>query len=193
MNEAFDKPYPFKLTYTIDSATTSVKLADKSKLNIVITSKNQPDGRWELYFTRGGSLGLSGGGDQQKIFATVLEAIKQFVEKKSPKEIVFTADKDGDSTSRMSLYDRLVSRFAGSLGYTSTAKTDSGDGWAERSYILIRKMNEEVPTNNVGSGAIAGMGVGPDGEPGLTRAQQKRHRTRTTKGKKLRDIIGIAP
>lgn len=50
-----------------------------------------------------------------------------------------------------------------------------------------------IPTNNVGSGAIAGMGVGPDGEPGVTRAQQKRHRKRTTKGKKLRDIIGVVP
>lgn len=32
-------------------------------------------------------------------------------------------------------------------------------------------MNEE-PTNSAGSGAIAGIGVGPDGEPGLTPAQR---------------------
>jgi hypothetical protein len=50
-----------------------------------------------------------------------------------------------------------------------------------------------APTNNVGSGAIAGMGVGPDGEPGVTRAQQRRHQKRTTKGKKLRDVIGMVP
>ena len=50
-----------------------------------------------------------------------------------------------------------------------------------------------IPTNNVGSGAIAGMGVGPQGEPGVTRAQQKRHQKRTTKGKKLRDVIGVVP
>jgi len=31
---------------------------------------------------------------------------------------------------------------------------------------------------SVGSGAVAGLGVGPQGEPGLTRAQQKRHKTR---------------
>jgi len=35
-----------------------------------------------------------------------------------------------------------------------------------------------APTVNVGSGAIAGLGVGPQGEPGLTRAQQKKHRRR---------------
>lgn len=40
-----------------------------------------------------------------------------------------------------------------------------------------KKMFEDgAPTVNVGSGAIAGLGVGPQGEPGLTRAQQKRHR-----------------
>lgn len=31
---------------------------------------------------------------------------------------------------------------------------------------------------SVGSGAIAGLGVGPQGEPGLTRSQQKRHKQR---------------
>lgn len=35
---------------------------------------------------------------------------------------------------------------------------------------------EDVPTMNVGSGAIAGLGVGPQGEPGLTHIQQQRHR-----------------
>ena len=29
------------------------------------------------------------------------------------------------------------------------------------------KIDEEVPTNNVGGGAIAGIGVGKDGEPGI--------------------------
>ncbi len=35
-----------------------------------------------------------------------------------------------------------------------------------------------APTVNIGSGAIAGLGVGPQGEPGLTRKQQKAHRAR---------------
>lgn len=44
-----------------------------------------------------------------------------------------------------------------------------------------RKITEEdggAPTVNVGSGNIAGLGVGPQGEPGLTKAQQKKHRRR---------------
>jgi hypothetical protein len=37
---------------------------------------------------------------------------------------------------------------------------------------------EEAPTVSAGSGQIAGIGVGPDGEPGLTKTQQKKHRKR---------------
>lgn len=51
------------------------------------------------------------------------------------------------------------------------------------------KMIEE-PTVNVGSGAIAGLGVGPQGEPGLTPAQMKRYKKKNKGPKRLRDIIG---
>jgi hypothetical protein len=58
---------------------------------------------------------------------------------------------------------------------------------------VVKAKNEEVPTMNVGSGNIAGLGVGPQGEPGLNRTQMRRHKSRTKDGKKrLRDIIGSA-
>lgn len=53
-----------------------------------------------------------------------------------------------------------------------------------------KMMLEEVPTVNAGSGNIAGIGVGPQGEPGLTPRQMKRYKSRNKPGKKLRDIIG---
>lgn len=38
-------------------------------------------------------------------------------------------------------------------------------------------INEDAPTNNVGSGAVAGAGIGPMGEPGVSKkAQRKRQR-----------------
>jgi hypothetical protein len=46
-----------------------------------------------------------------------------------------------------------------------------------------REMEEE-PTNSVGSGAIAGLGVGPDGEPGVSKKNMKKHK------KRIRDIMG---
>jgi hypothetical protein len=43
---------------------------------------------------------------------------------------------------------------------------------------------EEEPTNNVGGGNIAGLGVGPDGEPGISKKTAKKHK------KRIRDIMG---
>jgi hypothetical protein len=48
----------------------------------------------------------------------------------------------------------------------------------------------EEPTVNVGSGNIAGLGVGPQGEPGLTPSQMKKYKKKNTGPKRLRDIIG---
>ena len=49
---------------------------------------------------------------------------------------------------------------------------------------------KEEPTNSVGSGAVAGLGVGPQGEPGLTPAQMKKYKKKNRGPKRLRDIIG---
>ena len=49
---------------------------------------------------------------------------------------------------------------------------------------------KEEPTNSVGSGAVAGLGVGPQGEPGLTPAQMKKYKKKSRGPKRLRDIIG---
>ncbi len=46
----------------------------------------------------------------------------------------------------------------------------------EQKFTLTRTVKEDVPTNNVGSGNIPGLGIGPDGEPGFTRKQQKRYK-----------------
>jgi hypothetical protein len=56
--------------------------------------------------------------------------------------------------------------------------------------LFEQKFLEDAPTVSAGSGAIAGLGVGPDGEPGLTPSQMKRYKKRNKPGKRLRDIIG---
>jgi hypothetical protein len=39
--------------------------------------------------------------------------------------------------------------------------------------VLEKHLNkEDVPANNVGGGAIAGLGVGPDGEPGIKKKKK---------------------
>jgi hypothetical protein len=56
--------------------------------------------------------------------------------------------------------------------------------------IFSKRFDEDAPTVNVGSGAIAGLGIGPDGEPGLTPRQIRRYKRGGTR-KSLRDVIGV--
>lgn len=42
--------------------------------------------------------------------------------------------------------------------------------------IKAKMRNEEAPANAVGAGNIAGMGVGPDGEPGIRPKAMKRYK-----------------
>lgn len=77
---------------------------------------------------------------------------------------------------------------------TEEALTESLNPYIE--YVRERDINklfEEVmsaaPVNSAGSGNIAGIGVGKDGEPGLTKSQQKKYKKRNKPMKRLRDVI----
>ena len=45
------------------------------------------------------------------------------------------------------------------------------EGWSSN---YKKTMNEDVPVNNVGSGNIAGLGVGPQGEPGVNMKKKRK-------------------
>lgn len=51
------------------------------------------------------------------------------------------------------------------------------------------EMEEDAPANAAGGGAIAGVGVGPDGEPGFTPAQMKKHKKKTGALKRFKDTV----
>ena len=59
--------------------------------------------------------------------------------------------------------------------YKRSINCDNPKGFSQRAHCQGRKkkMNEDggmvggSPVNNVGSGAVAGLGVGPQGEPGV--------------------------
>ena len=54
---------------------------------------------------------------------------------------------------------------------------------------IFEEIMSAAPVNSAGSGAIAGIGVGKDGEPGLTKAQMKKYKKRNKPMPRLRDII----
>ena len=78
--------------------------------------------------------------------------------------------------------EQLEESFAPYLDYVQSRDTKD-----------INELFEEVmsaaPVNSPGSGAIAGIGVGKDGEPGLNKAQMKKYKKRNKPMKRLRDVI----
>ncbi len=143
VEEAFDKSYP--LTWEkgdfgdIDAHTT---LPDGTPLSIMFNKED--NGLWFVEFYRSQTQDLSGEGDAQRIFATVLGAIQKFVKKVKPKQISFSAVKENDpSGSRSSLYDRLVQRYASGLGYS----VERHEAVNKVSYDLISNVKENFADN----------------------------------------------
>lgn len=67
----------------------------------------------EVEFSKNDSFETTGGGDANAIFATVLEAFREYLRGYQPKIFIFSA-KGG---SRAKLYQRMVQRFAPQIGY----------------------------------------------------------------------------
>ena len=49
--------------------------------------------------------------------------------------------------------------------------------WKEVSAYTGQPIEEDMPTNAAGRGAVAGIGVGPDGEPGYNPRKKKKKLT----------------
>ena len=129
MKEAFDQPYQTKSEKS-ESGSYDVlaKLPDGTNLSIMFN--NEGDDEWQVEFYRNNSQEVTGGGDAQRVFATVLNAIQKFIKKHKPQLLRFSASKEVEpgqnSQSRAKLYDRLVQRYANAWGY-EMYQEDHGD------------------------------------------------------------------
>ena len=109
------------------------------------------ENNWGVEFYRNNSQSVTGEGDAQRVFATVLTAIGQFIKKKKPDTLFFTAVKEEDPTgSRTKLYDRLVQRYANELGY-NLQKVEYPE---QTGYKLTRK--EQDVAENFADGRVKG-------------------------------------
>lgn len=130
IEEAFDKPYPFQLKRRGHDYITNVKLPDDTELEVFFSGMEHLDDdsetQWEIMFTRtlgpyrGTTSDRTGQGDQMRVFATVIAAIKEFIKKENPKYMDFSAAKENqtlarkDKTvlqSREKLYARFVKKY----------------------------------------------------------------------------------
>ena len=120
--EAFDNPYPYEWDKPDSNSYHALAfLDDGSPLDIEFG--NQGNNEWHVKFDRNYSMRVTGEGNQQRVFATVVNAVKQFVKKRKPQKIIFSATKNvapgQKSNSRSSLYSSLIARYATALGYTA--------------------------------------------------------------------------
>ena len=135
VNESFDQPYPLKWESSdYGDVDALARLPDGSFLSIMFNQQQDNDGEaiTQVEFYRNNSQEVTGEGDAQRIFATVLTAIQKYIKKYKPLRLTFSASKDNwakqqqNSESRASLYDRLVQRYARSWGYRAF-RADNGD------------------------------------------------------------------
>ena len=74
------------------------------------------------------------------------------------------------------IIEESVANFINRYGYYITSGVD-----VNNYFQINEKKIVEEPTVSAGSGAVAGIGVGDDGEPGLTPAQQKKYKKKNLK------------
>lgn len=169
MYEAFDSPYPIKLKKTGAGFEASTMLDDGSELYISFekygsTSMNQEEkDAYILSFERDASDDVTGEGDAMRIFATVLEAIKQFAQMTKDESISwveFLAKKpknlEGSSKkgSREKLYARMLKKFA-PRGYEVKAKSYS---YGTKYFVQNTNYNPELNQGKPEPKAKGGIG-----------------------------------
>ena len=142
--EAFDNPYKAKWEKSdYGDVDANAKLPDGTYLNIMFN--HEGNGEYQVEFYRNNSQEVTGEGDAQRVFATVLAVIQKFIKKYKPMTIAFSASKQPEADlaqpganvnpeSRAKLYDRMVQRYAGALGYNVRQR----QGTAQVVYTLIQ-------------------------------------------------------
>lgn len=115
LNELFDPSSGFDIEYKADGTALYASATDRQGrvLDISIIPGEVPDSV-DIEFKRGGTHELTGNGDAERVFATVLTVIKYYLSDiDKPKYIFFHAKEP----SRIRLYKALVRRMARSFGY----------------------------------------------------------------------------
>jgi hypothetical protein len=93
-------------------------------------SQGTKEEAWSVEFFRNNSQEVTGEGDAQRVFATVLSAIQKFIKKYKPNRVIFSASKEVEqgqnAQSRARLYDSLVQRYARAWGFRAF-RADTGN------------------------------------------------------------------
>lgn len=144
VNEAFDQPYRLKWEEgDYGDVDAYAKMDDGNYLSIMFNKGYNRDNEeaWNVEFFRNNSQEVTGEGDAQRVFATVLSAIQKFIKKYKPNRVIFSASKEVEqgqnAQSRARLYDSLVQRYARAWGFRAFR--------AENGHAVIYELNRIKP------------------------------------------------
>ena len=134
VNEAFDQPYRLRWEHgDYGDVDAIAKMDDGNYLSIMFNkgfSQGTKEEAWSVEFFRNNSQEVTGEGDAQRVFATVLSAIQKFIKKYKPNRVIFSASKEVEqgqnAQSRARLYDSLVQRYARAWGFRAF-RADTGN------------------------------------------------------------------
>lgn len=116
LQELFDPAVAFDIDWDwsdLRDGDVYASAYDRQGRNINFSFIEIKSGVWDIEFVRGGSHAITGRGDAERVFATVLRAVQQFVQRVQPPVVIFS----GKESSRARLYQALVNRYASSWGY----------------------------------------------------------------------------
>ena len=131
----------------------SIVLSQMTRVKSMVLFKeneiSDDESYWAVSFERDGRQDQTGEGDAMRIFATVIDILKDFTKKEKPQEVVFSAEKPAwrmslphghpnrnkEMGSREKLYKKLVQRYAGRMGYKYTTQSD----YSATDFRLVQK------------------------------------------------------
>jgi len=131
VNEAFDNPYPFKLTGPDESQSfVATAQTPNGPLRMDFSSTDFDD--FGIDFSVGKSMGKTDSGDEFRVFATVVAMMKKWISTVGIEHVEgfdFGANKDEHaSDGRAKLYTRFAKQLASKLGWKlEQSTTGNGD------------------------------------------------------------------
>ncbi len=100
-----------------DTATRFQTIAKIGDRFITFTAFNDGDQGWDVSFYETKdhrskmAYGMTGSGDELKVFSMVKASFGEFLERYAPQRITFTADKENDDDTRANLYRRIAHKY----------------------------------------------------------------------------------
>jgi len=126
--ELFDTPVKWRWKRQDSRTRVAVFQVGETDMSYPVTYEFHADrsnsGNWEVDFSDvsdddTGDISITGAGNAGRVFATVLDILKNFITEEEPVKVRFSSDE----LSRSKLYRKMVERFARGLGYSARVTT----------------------------------------------------------------------